>query len=61
MNLLLGHYKALEWSEPEQKYVENPGLGILVEVDVRPLLCPGERRTSRDLLCARNLPPDTTL
>ncbi|EKM50353.1 uncharacterized protein PHACADRAFT_129456 [Phanerochaete carnosa HHB-10118-sp] len=28
-----GHYKALEWSEPEQKYVENSGLGILVEVD----------------------------
>ncbi|KIP09979.1 hypothetical protein PHLGIDRAFT_85652 [Phlebiopsis gigantea 11061_1 CR5-6] len=28
-----GHYKALEWSEQEQKYVENAGLGILVEVD----------------------------
>ena len=29
-----GHYRALEWSETEQKYVENPNLGILVEVDV---------------------------
>ncbi|THH02677.1 hypothetical protein EW026_g209 [Hermanssonia centrifuga] len=28
-----GHYKALEWSEQEQKYIENPNLGILVEVD----------------------------
>ncbi|KAI0715978.1 emp24/gp25L/p24 family/GOLD-domain-containing protein [Cerioporus squamosus] len=28
-----GHYRALEWSEQEQKYVENPNLGILVEVD----------------------------
>ncbi|KAH9852122.1 emp24/gp25L/p24 family/GOLD-domain-containing protein [Lenzites betulinus] len=28
-----GHYRALEWSETEQKYVENPNLGILVEVD----------------------------
>ncbi|KAI0675482.1 emp24/gp25L/p24 family/GOLD-domain-containing protein [Trametes maxima] len=28
-----GHYRALEWSESEQKYVENPNLGILVEVD----------------------------
>ncbi|KAI0741430.1 emp24/gp25L/p24 family/GOLD-domain-containing protein [Daedaleopsis nitida] len=28
-----GHYKALEWSESEQKYVENDNLGILVEVD----------------------------
>lgn len=32
--LCIGHYKALEWSETEQKYVENPNLGILVEVDV---------------------------
>ncbi|OSD03055.1 hypothetical protein PYCCODRAFT_1434932 [Trametes coccinea BRFM310] len=31
--LVEGHYKALEWSETEQKYVENPNLGILVEVD----------------------------
>ena len=30
----VGHYRALEWSETEQKYVENPNLGILVEVDV---------------------------
>ncbi len=29
-----GHYRALEWSESEQKYIENPNLGILVEVDV---------------------------
>ncbi|KAI0788843.1 emp24/gp25L/p24 family/GOLD-domain-containing protein [Abortiporus biennis] len=28
-----GHYRALEWSEHDQKYVENPNLGILVEVD----------------------------
>ncbi|OJT09831.1 Transmembrane emp24 domain-containing protein 4 [Trametes pubescens] len=28
-----GHYRALEWSESEQKYIENPNLGILVEVD----------------------------
>ncbi|KAI0704345.1 emp24/gp25L/p24 family/GOLD-domain-containing protein [Cytidiella melzeri] len=28
-----GHYKALEWNEKEAKYVENQGLGILVEVD----------------------------
>ncbi|TCD68431.1 emp24p/erv25p- protein [Steccherinum ochraceum] len=28
-----GHYKALEWNEAEQKYVDNPNLGILVEVD----------------------------
>lgn len=30
----VGHYKALEWSEREQKYVDNPNLGVLVEVDV---------------------------
>lgn len=30
----VGHYTALEWSENDQKYVENPNLGILVEVDV---------------------------
>ena len=30
-----GHYKALEWSEQEQKYVDNPDLGILVVVVVR--------------------------
>ncbi|KAI0819673.1 emp24/gp25L/p24 family/GOLD-domain-containing protein [Trametes gibbosa] len=28
-----GHYRALEWSETDQKYIENPNLGILVEVD----------------------------
>ncbi|KAJ3556678.1 hypothetical protein NM688_g1895 [Phlebia brevispora] len=27
-----GHYKALEWSEHEQKYIENENLGILVVV-----------------------------
>lgn len=31
-----GHYKALEWSEQEQKYFENPNLGMQVEVDVSP-------------------------
>ena len=35
-----GHYRALEWSETEQKYVENPNLGILVEVDVSPAASP---------------------
>ena len=30
----VGHYKALEWNEHEQKYMDNPELGILVEVDV---------------------------
>ncbi|PCH44306.1 hypothetical protein WOLCODRAFT_144914 [Wolfiporia cocos MD-104 SS10] len=28
-----GHYRALEWSEKAQAYVENPDLGVLVEVD----------------------------
>lgn len=28
-----GHYRALEWSEQQQTYVENPELGILVTVD----------------------------
>ncbi|KAK7679438.1 hypothetical protein QCA50_017492 [Cerrena zonata] len=28
-----GHYRALEWNEHEQKYMDNPDLGILVEVD----------------------------
>ncbi|KAH9943806.1 emp24/gp25L/p24 family/GOLD-domain-containing protein [Amylocystis lapponica] len=28
-----GHYRALEWSEKDQQYVENPEMGILVEVD----------------------------
>jgi len=28
-----GHYRALEWSEKTQQYVENPELGVLVEVD----------------------------
>ncbi|KAJ3533056.1 hypothetical protein NMY22_g7499 [Coprinellus aureogranulatus] len=27
-----GHYRALEWSEKEGKYLENPDLGIIVEV-----------------------------
>ena len=31
---LSGHYKGLEWSDQEQKYVDNSDLGILVEVDV---------------------------
>lgn len=29
-----GHYRALEWSEGPQVYVENPELGIIVQVDV---------------------------
>lgn len=28
-----GHYRAVEWSDKEQQYVENPEMGILVEVD----------------------------
>ncbi|KAJ7126552.1 membrane protein [Mycena crocata] len=28
-----GHYRALEWSEKDQIYAEDPGLGIWVEVD----------------------------
>ena len=48
-----GHYTALEWSENDQKYIENPNLGILVEVDVSLmtvlspcfLMCPNSPRT----------------
>ncbi|KAJ8522735.1 hypothetical protein ONZ45_g702 [Pleurotus djamor] len=28
-----GHYRALEWDEQQQGYVENPDLGIIVQVD----------------------------
>jgi hypothetical protein len=28
-----GHYKALEWSEARQEYVQEPELGIIVEVE----------------------------
>ncbi|KAF9447717.1 hypothetical protein P691DRAFT_801905 [Macrolepiota fuliginosa MF-IS2] len=31
-----GKYRALEWSEPQQKYVEDPELGIIVEVQEEP-------------------------
>ncbi|KDR65741.1 hypothetical protein GALMADRAFT_260151 [Galerina marginata CBS 339.88] len=31
-----GHYRALEWSEHEQKYTDNPELGIIVEVQEEP-------------------------
>ncbi|TFK17322.1 hypothetical protein FA15DRAFT_676151 [Coprinopsis marcescibilis] len=31
-----GHYRALEWSEAQQKYAENPELGIIVEVTEEP-------------------------
>lgn len=31
-----GHYRALEWSENEQKYMENFELGIIVEVQEEP-------------------------
>jgi len=30
-----GQYRALEWHEGEQKYKENPQMGVLVEVTVR--------------------------
>ncbi|EPT00736.1 hypothetical protein FOMPIDRAFT_1030349 [Fomitopsis schrenkii] len=44
-----GHYRALEWSEKAQAYVENPELGILVEVD--------ELETSHNVVKTRG-PPD---
>jgi len=28
-----GHYNALEWSEAQQKYVDHPTLGIIVEIE----------------------------
>ncbi|KAH8832593.1 emp24/gp25L/p24 family/GOLD-domain-containing protein [Flagelloscypha sp. PMI_526] len=28
-----GHYRGLEWNEKDQKYIENPELGILVDID----------------------------
>jgi len=31
-----GHYKALEWSQEQNKYVENPELNIVVEVTEQP-------------------------
>lgn len=31
-----GHYRALEWSEQQQIYIDNPELGVLVVVDVSP-------------------------
>jgi len=31
-----GHYRALEWSEQQQKYADNPDLGIIVEVQEEP-------------------------
>lgn len=31
---VIGHYTALEWSEARQEYVEEPNLGIHVEVEV---------------------------
>jgi p24 family protein alpha len=34
-----GHYRALEWSEARQEYVQEPELGILVEVEVTSLSC----------------------
>lgn len=37
-----GHYKALEWNEKEAKYLENPDLGIMVEVDVSTPLSYGQ-------------------
>lgn len=35
-----GHYRALEWSEQEQKYAEMSNLGMDVEVDVSSLFRP---------------------
>lgn len=35
-----GHYRALEWSDSSQAYVENSELGILVDVAVRPPILP---------------------
>ena len=57
-----GHYRALEWSETEQKYVENPNLGILVEVDVSPAASPlyyrlYMRSTRTTLPCPSSRPP----
>ncbi|KAH9840243.1 emp24/gp25L/p24 family/GOLD-domain-containing protein [Rhodofomes roseus] len=43
-----GHYRALEWSEKDQAYVENPELGILVEVD--------ELETSHNVVKTRGPP-----
>ena len=43
-----GQYRALEWHEGEQKYRENPRMGVLVEVTVctpRPLSLPAEPRS----------------
>ncbi|EAU90290.1 membrane protein [Coprinopsis cinerea okayama7 len=31
-----GHYRALEWSEQQQRYIDNPELGIIVEVTEEP-------------------------
>ncbi|KAF8909424.1 emp24/gp25L/p24 family/GOLD-domain-containing protein [Gymnopilus junonius] len=31
-----GHYRGLEWSEQQQKYTENPELGIVVQVQEEP-------------------------
>ncbi|KAJ7281835.1 emp24/gp25L/p24 family/GOLD-domain-containing protein [Mycena rebaudengoi] len=33
VEVLQGHYRALEWSEAEKAYTEDPNLGIWVEVD----------------------------
>lgn len=33
---LIGHYRALEWSDGTQQYNLNEELGIIVEVEVRP-------------------------
>lgn len=37
--LELGQYRALEWSQQQQQYLDNPDLGIIVEVQVRHLRC----------------------
>lgn len=45
--LEIGHYRALEWSEQQQKYVDNQDLGIIVEVQVRHLRCLPSRLSLR--------------
>lgn len=53
---LTGHYRALEWSEQTQTYVENPELGVLVEVDVSTTSSSAAHAAQRHLLLdlARN-------
>lgn len=46
-----GHYRALEWSEARQEYVEKPELGIIVEVEVhRPACSSANKWTAYDAM-----------